>query len=187
MQVRPASENRPRDERILAELGRAGGGRIGFQALRRSLSLHPQALARTLRHLQAAGLVDRDGTGYRLLRPVAEPPQVPMVPAHPVFAALLPPFIDPKVLADRLARRWFQGLRWYGILEEGAERVLVWTTEGQAAHVRVRFADRLVGIEVQPMQAGVEAFAHVAPLMGALATYYGDAAKAAFDVRRPAG
>lgn len=184
--LEPVAGVAPRGERILATLAEAGGGRIGFQALRRSLGLHPQALARTLRSLQSEGLVAKDAMGYRLVRPAPRNPELPSIASQPVFAAFLPPFVEPRTLVDRLERRWFQGLRWYGVLESGPETTLVWTTEDQSAHVRVRFADRLVGIEVQPLKPGVEAFAHVAPLLGALAAYYADAAKAAVAVPRAA-
>src|SRR5687768_14684670 len=59
-----------RERDVLTELARAQGGRIGFQALRRRLGLHPQALTRTLRHLETSGFIQRDDLGYGLLRAV---------------------------------------------------------------------------------------------------------------------
>lgn len=182
----PSSPERPRDARILNELARAGAGRIGFQALRRSLDLHPQALARSLRQLQSAGLVERDASGYRLARPVPAS-ESPSVPAKPVFASLVPPFVDRRILVERLERRWFQGLRWYGLLQESDEQVLVWSTEDGSAHVRLRVGRQLVGVEVQSVRPGPDPLVHVAPLMAALAAYYGDAAKNAIEVPRTAG
>ncbi|HEX9816239.1 MAG TPA: MarR family transcriptional regulator, partial [Candidatus Thermoplasmatota archaeon] len=51
---------RDREKTVLEELARVNGGHIAFQALRRRLGLHPQALTRTLRSLESSGWIRHD-------------------------------------------------------------------------------------------------------------------------------
>lgn len=162
-----------REQSVVAELGRFGDARIAFQGLRRRLGLHPQALTRTLRSLERAGVVGHDERGYFVApkhrRFVASEPTEAY---RPVFAAILPPHVDPKHLADQLSRRWFQGLRWYGITEQPGEFVLHWILDADLTSVRLRITPRGLGLELENGTKGLP-FEAAAPILQAVATYYG--------------
>ena len=162
-----------REQTVVEELGRFGDARIAFQGLRRRLGLHPQALTRTLRSLERAGIVGHDERGYFVApkhRNAFE--EASTAAFRPVFAAILPPHVEPKHLAEQLSRRWFQGLRWYGITEQPGEYILHWILEADLASVRLRITPRGVGLELENGAAGLP-FEAAAPILQAVATYYG--------------
>lgn len=143
-----------RDREVLAELARAGEGKTAFQGLRRRLGLHQQALTRTLRRLERSGVVARSDEGYALTVQgrAAVRGQVPTVPRGeplPVLQALLPPSVTADEVAERLARRWFRDLRWYGREDRGGEVRLNWLTVDTGSLVRVRFAGGVATLEVE--------------------------------------
>lgn len=172
----PALEDRERS--VLAELAREVDAWVSFQGLRRQLGVHQQALARTLRRLEQAGLVAHAAKGYQLtdagfaaLR--VEGARPPTAPVIPVVQALLPPHVPPASVAAQLSRRWFGGLRWYGMSEGPGETVLHWMAD--RARVTVRVASGSVTLEVE--DGGDErAFAATRPLLQALAELYGPGA-----------
>jgi DNA-binding MarR family transcriptional regulator len=162
-----------REQTVVRELGRFGDARIAFQGLRRRLGLHPQALTRTLRSLERAGIVGHDERGYFVSpkhRAAFESSQSQAF--RPVFAAILPPHVEPKHLAEQLSRRWFQGLRWFGITEQPGEFVLHWILDADLASVRLRITPRGVGLELENGANGLP-FEAAAPILQAVATYYG--------------
>lgn len=164
---------RDREKTVLEELARAHGGHIAFQALRRRLGLHPQALTRTLRSLESSGWIHHDDLGYRIATPDTAGAQLPVTSERvPVFAALVPPHLLPQHVVDQLRQRWFNGLRWFGVTETPSETVLTWTTEADGRPVRLRVSTTMIGVELDGREAN-EDLAHVAPLMQALAVIYG--------------
>lgn len=169
----PALDLAGREQDVVQELGRFGDARIAFQGLRRRLGLHPQALTRTLRSLERAGIVGHDERGYFVIpkhrRAAATGPDASY---RPVFAAILPPHVEPKRLAQQLSRRWFQGLRWYGITEQPGEFLLHWILESDHASVRLRVTHRGVGLELEDGSSGLP-FEAAAPILQAVAAYYG--------------
>ena len=173
----PAIEDRERS--VLAELAREVDAWVTFQGLRRQLGVHQQALARTLRRLEADGLVAHDGKGYQLTdrgatalqghafpRPAAAP--------LPVLEALLPPHVGAGDVAAQLSRRWFGGLRWYAQSEGPGETVLHWMTESGKGRVTVRVHGGALTLEVQadPSDA-TGGFSAARPVLAALAELYG--------------
>jgi hypothetical protein len=166
-----------RERDVLQELGRDADARVAFQGLRRRLRLHPQALTRTLRSLERAGFVLHDEKGYFVAPArrdlVQSPLSPPSQPLRPVFAALLPPHVDFKHLADQLSRRWFQGLRWYGVTEHAGEYVLHWLMDPNGANVRLRITARAIGLELEASGSNAPMpYEAVAPIMQAVATFY---------------
>lgn len=166
-----------RERTILSELAREVDAWVTFQGLRRQLGVHQQALSRTLRRLQAQGLVAHDGKGYQLtdrgasalrgetLRPAPRP-------ALPILQALLPPHVQPGDVAAQLSRRWFGGLRWYGQSEGPGETSLHWMAD--RARVTVRISPGNVQLEVEDApEAPGRAFAAARPVLQALAEIYG--------------
>lgn len=167
---------RERDLAVLQELA-ATPGQVAFQGLRRRLGLHPQALVRTLRHLQEEGLVEREGREYRLtavgLRAVSgRLPQAGPPRRRPVFMAMLPPHVEAAQAVSRLERRWFQGLRWYGLFRQDDTAWLAWRTESDGRLVTLRVQNGFVALEVEPDPSGQPGFPVVSPLLQALSTLY---------------
>lgn len=177
----PAAALEERDRSVLAELAREMDAWVTFQGLRRQLGVHQQALSRTLRRLEADGLVAHDGKGYQLTDRGAQALQghawrpAPAKPL-PVLEALLPPHVAPGDVAAQLARRWFGGLRWYAQSEGPGETTLHWLTEVGKGRVSVRIHGGAVTLEVQPdAHDPTQGFAAVRPVLAALAELYGAA------------
>lgn len=176
----PPLEDRERS--VLAELSREMDAWVTFQGLRRQLGVHQQALARTLRRLEAQGLLSHDGKGYQLTdRGSAALRGERVAPLRrdvlPVLQALLPPHVQPGDVAQQLSRRWFGDLRWYGQSEGPGETSLHWIAG--KARVTVRVAPGSVHLEVENDPADpARAFAAVRPLLSALAEIYEAGARA---------
>ena len=166
---------RDRERLVLSELARDAQAQVAFQGLRRRLGLHPQALVRTLRSLESSGFIRRDSDGYRLAAPGAEAlgaRPAPIPPSlRPVFAAVLPNHVTSDRIVERLARRWFNGLRWYGLVATPREQVLTWLTESEGSVVQLRLADGMLGLEAEKPREDA-GFGLVGPLMEAIAAFY---------------
>ena len=165
---------------VLAELAREEDGRTAFQGLRRRLGLHQQALTRTLRRLERQGVVEHDRDGYALtgqghaaLRgraPLASPRRGDVLP---LLQALLPPTVTAEDVADRLARRWFRDLRWYGRAEGPAGTTLSWLTVDRGLLVRVRFQAGMAALEVEvPPGERLQAFPAAQAVLRAISDLY---------------
>ncbi len=198
--LRPGGYRTPdladREVAVLSELAREGEAWVAFQGLRRRLDLHQQALARTLARLAHAGLVARDGRGYRLtgdgvaaLRGRALPRVAPDVLT--VVQAVLPPQVTPEAVAAHLSRRWFRGLRWHAQSEGSGGTTLTWLTEPDGARVRVRIEGPSLALELEgPPGDSRRRFAAARALLLALAELYGlgeeDGRSLAFSAATPA-
>ena len=169
-------EERERD--VLRQLAREVDAWVSFQGLRRQLGLHQQALVRTLRRLQAQGLVARDGRGYQLtdrgsaaLRGAGA--GEPARDVLPVLHALLPPHVQPGDVASQLSRRWFGDLRWYGQSEGPGETALHWVRGDARVTLRVHGGSVQLDVETPPGADAARAFAALRPVVAALAEMYG--------------
>ncbi|MBI2077259.1 MAG: MarR family transcriptional regulator [Euryarchaeota archaeon] len=166
---------RDRERLVLSELARDAQAQVAFQGLRRRLGLHPQALVRTLRSLESLGYIRRESDGYRLAAPGAEAlgaRPAPLPPTlRPVFAAVLPNHVTSDRIVEKLARRWFNGLRWYGVVATPREQVLTWLTEADGSVVQLRLADGMLGLEAEKPREDA-GFGLVGPLMEAIAAFY---------------
>lgn len=170
----PALEDRERS--VLAELGRESEAWVSFQGLRRTLGVHQQALARVLRRLEAQGLVAHGGQGYQLTAAghaaLSGAPGVVARAQLPVLQALLPSHVDARAVAEQLSRRWFGGLRWYGMSEGPGEWTLHWMAG--RARVTMRVATGSVHVEVEDgVEEAARTFAALRPILAALAEVYG--------------
>lgn len=190
-----SSALRDRERLVLAELAQNADAQVAFQGLRRRLGLHPQALVRTLRSLESLGYIRRSPAGYGLAAPGAEAlgaRPLPIGPSlRPVFAAVLPPHVTPDRLVDKLAKRWFNGLRWYGLVTTPREQILTWLTDEDRSVVQLRLADGMLGLEAEKPREDA-GFGLVGPLMEAIAAFYAaprDRARPELpsDAPRPAG
>lgn len=166
-----------REMDVVQELAR-GEGRTAFQGLRRRLGIHQQALTRTLRRLERQGVVERAADGYALtghgLAAVRQKPALARTgDILPILQALLPPSVTAEDVADRLARRWFRDLRWYGRSDGPSGITLSWLSVDRGALVRVRFASGLAVLEVEvPHGARLQAFPAAQAVLKAIAELY---------------
>ena len=179
----PETESRPgaptledREKTVLAELAREVDAWVTFQGLRRQLGVHQQALSRTLRRLEASGLVAHDGKGYQLTDTGAAALQGakldPVGKSFTVMEALLPPQIGSADVAAHLSRRWFGGLRWYAQSEAPGETSLHWVAEPGKGRVTVRVAGGALTLQVTDPQSR-ELLGALRPILAAVSELYG--------------
>lgn len=165
-----------KEDRVLDELAADGGAQVGFQALRRRLGYHPQVLSRMLRSLVRSERVQRSKDGYSLnpghaLQGAGQPAR----PFIPVLLALMPTHLDQSVVAERLARRWFKGLRWHSRSDHGEELHLTWDILERGRRVRLRLLAGVMALEAESDGPMVDVSA-LRPLVEALGGFYqGDA------------
>lgn len=175
----PAVDIDERAYSVLAELAHEGEAEVAFQGLRRRLGIHQQSLTRVLEDLQAQGLVDDARRGYRLTEAGydalhADPPPPYEGDTSALAQALLPPFLEEGAVVHRLEQRWFQGLRWYGIVEAPDETVLVWLTDPGQRFVRLRLHGGAFTLEAQADGDPDGAlFRAIHPLLGTIGELYG--------------
>lgn len=185
-----------RDARVLAALAEDADGHVAFSGLKRSLDLHQQILARTLKRLARDGLVAKEAAGYRLTDggyAALCASGVELSPPAPretltVVQAVLPPTVTPKQVADALAGRWFRGLRWHGRVDGPGETALVWTNGPERTRLVVRVAGATVAVDVETASADDPgAFAAVRGVLQALAEAYAAPVPPGAPGERPSG
>ena len=176
----PAPTLEERERTVLAELARESDARVSFQGLRRQLGLHQQILTRTLRRLEGAGLVAREGRGGYLLTDLGARAlrdrldRAPGPRTATLAQALLPPHVSGREVASQLARRWFGGLRWYGQSEGPSETSLHWVVEPGRQRVTLRVSEGAVALEADlPPQDAARVYAAARPVLAAIAEIYG--------------
>jgi len=117
----------------------------------------------------------RLGTALGLER-IDERPRTILLPEATAAGGSLHAFrLDTKStfdrIVERLARRWFNGLRWYGLVATPREQVLTWLTESEGSVVQLRLADGMLGLEAEKPREDA-GFGLVGPLMEAIAAFY---------------
>ena len=131
------SDLRQNDNKILSFFGKESGSNYSFRGLMRSLNLHQQSLARALNRLENLGLIERSSSGFKLTKDGKS-----ITSSHHLreefantnfqrkFFPLLQTYIPVKMktneIADNLAGKWFDKLRWAGLINEGSQYVLQW-------------------------------------------------------------
>jgi DNA-binding Lrp family transcriptional regulator len=156
---------------VLNALAHDGARPATFQAIRRRLAMHPQALARALRSLVASGKVTKDGRQYALAA-AARLPALPVRETVPVFSAVLPPAVGRDAAVQQMERRWFRQLHFYGRRDVDGITELTWTTEA-GHHVHLRISERAVRLDADAQAAGDASLpAAVRSLLAAVADLY---------------
>ena len=175
-----------REAAVLTELARDPDSRVAFQGLRRRLGIHQESLSRTLRRLEADGLLLKESGGYRLTPLGASllPPGVvglASIPTQPVVQVQLPAHLSPESVAQGFTHRWFRGIRWYGRSDGPDGTLLTWLTEPGNRPVRIRIRESSLTLEheEEPDDPGAVAILHDATrsLLGVIAELYSGAAR----------
>ena len=122
------------DDRVLGTLQEMRG-RIAFNGLKRALHAHPESLSRALHRLEREGLVERSTGGYRALlrEPTVDP--AALLRLRPIAHVRVPVGTTPESVLGRLSSRWFGSLRWVGIIERPAQRLLAWARRDGSGYV----------------------------------------------------
>ncbi len=122
-----------------------------FDGLRRSLSIHPETLSRSLDRLEEKGLVEKTPEGYmvskrgrelRGLHPLASSENL-----IPLVQTLMPHDVPIDQIVSNLKGKWFGTLRWLGYSKNEDATVLKWVTEDGAIHVDAKFSGE--GLDIQ--------------------------------------
>lgn len=185
----PAYQGPPLEDRevsVLMELAWENEARVAFQGLRRRTGLHQQILTRTLRRLETAGLLEHEPHGYSLTEQgwsalVGRRFWERRPETLTLLQALLPPDVAHGRVVERLARRWFKGLHWYGEAHGPGETALLWLTERDNALVTVRLSGGMLTLESEVAEGAdaARSFPAARSLLAELAEVYAAGAPAA--------
>jgi DNA-binding Lrp family transcriptional regulator len=129
------------DSKILSLLNREiGSNYYSFRGLMRKLNIHQQSLARALNRLQGLGLIDRTSMGYKLTKNAIlllskSGFNLSKTRERNECIQLLQTYIPVNVkvneLVTSLIGKWFNKLRWVGMIEGETGYMLQWINEGE--------------------------------------------------------
>lgn len=177
----PATRQAPsHDERVLSSLSAAPQATIGFNALKRTLDIHPESLRRALRRLTENGLVDHvHEQGYRIAAGghtvISGGDELAMPDGRFLGYLAYPAHVRSGDIEDALRSRWFRDLTWYGQLERPHERILVWQSGSSGDLVRLHVREHGVGIEAHADAEQAATMARAALVLKAVADALHDA------------
>lgn len=137
-----SSDFRINDSKILSLLNREiGSNYYSFTGLMRKLNIHQQSLARALNRLQDLGLIDRSNMGYKLTKNGISLLSkggfgLPKIREGKECIQLLQTYIPVNVKAKEvvssLIGKWFNKLRWVGMIEGEIGYILQWINESDS-------------------------------------------------------
>jgi predicted transcriptional regulator len=147
------------DSKILSLLNQESGSNYySFTGLMRKLNLHQQSLARALNRLQDLGLVDRSNKGYTLtkngiltLSKSSLMGSVDKTRRGREYIQLLQTYIPIKIKAKEIIHsligKWFNNLRWAGLIENETEYMLQWISDDTSFQINLRIISGYIVIE----------------------------------------
>jgi predicted transcriptional regulator len=147
------------DSKILSLLNQESGSNYySFTGLMRKLNLHQQSLARALNRLQDLGLVDRSNKGYTLtkngiltLSKNSVMGAVDKTRRGKEYIQLLQTYIPIKIKAKEIIHsligKWFNNLRWAGLIENETEYMLQWISDDNSFQINLRIISGYIVIE----------------------------------------
>jgi DNA-binding MarR family transcriptional regulator len=172
------------DNKILSLLNRdAGSNYYSFRGLMRKLNLHQQSLARSLNRLQYLGLIEKSDTGYKLTKDgILVLSKGNAKSSHKTkngkeFIQLLQTYIPVNVksrdLIHALIGKWFNNLRWTGLIESELGCMLQWISDDGSFQVNLRIVCDYIVIEtnaishrekIEAMIGSYRIFEHIAKI-----------------------
>ena len=175
---------RMNDNKILSLLNRdAGSNYYSFRGLMRKLNLHQQSLARSLNRLQDLGLIEKSDTGYKLTKDgILVLSKGNTKSSHKTkngkeFIQLLQTYIPVNVksrdLIHALIGKWFNNLRWTGLIESELGCMLQWISDDGSFQVNLRIVCDYIVIEtnavsyrekIEAMIGSYRIFEHIAKI-----------------------
>lgn len=147
------------DSKILSLLNQeAGSNYYSFTGLMRKLNLHQQSLVRSLNRLQDLGLIDRSNKGYTLskngiltLSKNSVMGSIDKTIRGKEYILLLQTYIPIKIrtkeIIHGLMGKWFNNLRWAGLIENEMECILQWISDDNSFQINLRIISGCIVIE----------------------------------------
>lgn len=147
------------DSKILTLLNQeAGSNYYSFTGLMRKLNLHQQSLVRALNRLQDLGLIDRSNKGYTLskngiltLSKSSVMGSIDKTIRGKEYILLLQTYIPIKIrtkeIIHSLMGKWFNNLRWAGLIENEMEYLLQWISDDNSFQINLRIISGCIVIE----------------------------------------
>jgi DNA-binding Lrp family transcriptional regulator len=130
---------RQNDNRILSLFSKDSSSIYSFRGLMRNLNIHQQSLARALDRLVDLGLIERSYIGFRLTkngRSIASVKNFREETSStniqrkysPLLQTYVPIIMKTSEMVKNLVGKWFDKLRWAGMINEGSLYVLQWVS-----------------------------------------------------------
>jgi DNA-binding MarR family transcriptional regulator len=152
------SDFRINDGKILSLLNQeTGSNYYSFRGLMRKLNLHQQSLARALNRLQDLGLIERSDTGYKLTKngvlvlSKGNIESLDKIRKGKEFIQLLQTYVPVNVKSKDLIRaligKWFNNLRWTGLIESEMGCMLKWISDDGSFQINLRIMSDYIVIE----------------------------------------
>jgi DNA-binding MarR family transcriptional regulator len=172
------------DNKILSLLNHdAGSNYYSFRGLMRKLNLHQQSLARSLNRLQDLGLIERSDTGYKLTKngismlSKGNTQSLHKTKNGKEFVQLLQTYIPVNVKSKDITRaligKWFNNLRWTGLIESEMGCMLQWISDDGSFQINLRIVYDYIVIEtnavsyrekIEAMIGSYRIFEHIAKI-----------------------
>ena len=158
------------DTKILSFLNQETGANYSFKGLLRKLNLHQQSLTRALSRLEQMGLIEKSSLGYKLSKNgesimtlsiksnlekrggvLEEGGEVEGRKKNGYVQLLqtyVPIDIKPDEIVHALIGKWFNNLRWIGMIEsETGEYMLQWINDNNTFQIILRVISKYLIIE----------------------------------------
>lgn len=138
-----------REREVLGILSSNHDTFYSFQGLRRRLGIHQETLARTLKRLEEANMIERTSEGYRINETnklFSFSVNTQELPAQPVIEAFLPAQADVTILFQKLRGRWFSDFRWLGYSREAGSVSMRWVSEDGRHQVQAQIGEGKIKI-----------------------------------------
>jgi DNA-binding transcriptional ArsR family regulator len=131
------------DNKILSLLNQHSGSYFSFKGLMRKLNLHQQSLTRALNRLEELGLIQRSINGYKLKRyeqksEISVPDKRKRSEYMQLLQTYIPKGIQTEEIVQALNGRWFNRIRWIGLMESEFGYMLQWINEDNNFQINVR-------------------------------------------------
>ncbi|MFL6328949.1 MAG: hypothetical protein ACJ71P_17915 [Nitrososphaeraceae archaeon] len=153
-----ASDFRINDSKILSLLNQeTGSNYYSFRGLMRKLNLHQQSLARALNRLQDLSLIERSDTGYKLTKngilelSKGNTKSLDKTKKGKEFIQLLQTYVPINIKSRDITRtligKWFNNLRWIGLIESEMGCMLQWISDDGSFQINLRIISDYIVIE----------------------------------------
>jgi DNA-binding Lrp family transcriptional regulator len=131
------------DNKILSLLNQNSGSYFSFKGLMRKLNLHQQSLSRALNRLEELGLIQRSVNGYKLNKceqksEIGMPDKRKRSEYLQLLQTYIPKGIQTEEIVHALNGRWFNRIRWIGLMESEFGYILQWINEDNTFQINVR-------------------------------------------------
>lgn len=139
------------DNKILSLLNQQTGSYYSFMGLMRKLNLHQQSLTRSLVRLEDLGLIQRSVNGYKLKENSTANTSVLDARIRNEYKGLLQTYIPPGITAEEIVEilhgRWFNAIRWIGLMKSERSYILQWVNEDSTFQINARITWDHINIE----------------------------------------